>query len=147
MNPDYQFIIPEIRRTSEVQFHHDVAPGLRFLAIDHTLFKESPVYIAIRRVENVSFDQPEYIDWHTHDVDSLFLFLGDGEGLRGLHGLVRLGSNEKEIESPMTVFIPNGVSHSYKLTKGRGTFISILLDGNYNASTFKAKLSNNSNQD
>jgi 2-isopropylmalate synthase len=132
---DSSFIVPEVRKTSEVVFHHDVAPGLRFLAIDHTKYADSPIYIAVRRVTDVAEAQPEYIDEHKHTKDSLYLFIGDGEGLKGLHAVVRLGNDERQIESPMTVFIPKGLPHSYRLTKGSGTYISILLDGNYNAST------------
>lgn len=132
------FIVPEVRRSSEVVFHHDVAPGLRFLAIDHKKYADSPIYIAVRRVARVLPQQPEYVEWHKHTADSLYLFLGDGEGLRGLHAVVRLGCEERTIESPMTVFIPKGMPHSYKLTQGTGTYMSILLSGDYNACTLSA---------
>ena len=133
------FIVPEVRRTSEVVFHHDVAPGLRFLAIDGSKYPGSPIYIAVRRVAKVAQSQPEYIDWHKHTVDSLYLFIGEGEAMKGLHAVVRLGDDERQIESPMTVFIPKGTPHSYKLTKGSGTYISILLAGDYNGSTLPAE--------
>jgi 2-isopropylmalate synthase len=133
------FIRPEVRRTSEVLFHHDTAPGLRFLAIDQTKYPDSPIYIAVRRANNVPETQPEYIDRHQHTVDSLYMFMGDDEGMKGLHAVVRLADEERKIESPMTVFIPKGVAHSYRLTKGSGTYISILLTGNYNASTLEAE--------
>src|ERR1043166_1050264 len=139
-NIDSLFISPEVRRTSEVVFHHDVAPGLRFLAIDKTKYPGSPIYIAVRRVRNVSVTQPEYIDCHRHTVDSVYLFLGDGDDLKGLRAVVRFGNEERCVESPMTVFIPKGTLHSYKLIEGSGTYLSILLAGDYNASTGAAEM-------
>lgn len=138
MNKQVSFIIPEIRPTSEVHFHYDVAPGLRFLAIDESRLEGSPIYIAIRRVANVTADQPEYIDWHTHAVDSLYLLIGDGPEMRGLHATVRFSDQERFVESPVTVFIPRGVPHCYKLTSGSGTYLSILLHGDYNANTSRS---------
>ena len=138
-----EYISMQVRRTSEVKFHHDVAPGLRYLAIDKTLYKDAPIYIAIRKVLNVKADQPEYIDRHEHSVDSLYLFIGEGDELKGLRALVRIGDQEKKIESPMTVFIPKGVPHSYKLIGGSGMYVSILLDGDYNKCIFEG-IANNS---
>jgi 2-isopropylmalate synthase len=133
------FIVPQIRQTSEVKFHSDTAPGLRFLAIDASIRSGAPIYIAVRRVTCCLPDQPEYIDWHAHSVDSVYLFLGEEEGMRGLQALVRFGDQEVQIESPMTVFIPAGVAHSYKLIGGSGSYVSILLNGNYNKSTNPVK--------
>jgi len=134
-----KFIRMQKRRTSEVKFHHDVAPGIKYAAIDKILHKDAPIYIALRKVRNVKTDQPEYIDTHVHTVDSLYLFIGEEEGLKGLKAVVRIGSEEKEIESPMTVFIPKDIPHSYKLIGGSGIYISILLHGDYNAHTFDSK--------
>lgn len=127
----------EKRKTSELKFHHDIAPGLRFLALDKGLMKKAPVYIAVRRVRKVKENQPEYIDYHIHSVDSLYLFIGDEDNLKGLQAIVRIDNSERRIESPMTVFIPKGLKHSYKMTGGSGLYISILLDGDYNDNTYK----------
>lgn len=132
-----KFIEMQKRQTSEVRFHHDVAPGLRYLGIDKTVWADSPIYIAVRKVRNVSQNQPEYIDVHMHSVDSLYLFIGENEGLKGLKGVVRIEDRENKVESPVTVFIPKGVRHSYKLTGGSGIYVSILLDGDYNGNTFE----------
>lgn len=136
MSIDQNFVVPEMRKTSEVSFHHDVAPGLRFLAMDGSRYENAGIYIAVRRVNCISDSQPEYIDFHVHDVDSLYLFVGNEADLRGLRAVVRIGTTEREIESPMTVYIPKHARHSYKLTGGSGTYMSILLAGDYNAHTF-----------
>jgi 2-isopropylmalate synthase len=133
------FIPMAARPTSELKFHHDIAPGVRYLAIDRTLCEVTPIYIAVRRVKNVKCDQVEYIDSHVHSVDSLYLFIGDEDELKGLHAVVRIEDQEREIESPMTVFIPKGLRHSYKITSGSGIYVSILLNGDYNCQTFEAK--------
>lgn len=137
---DEKYIPMQKRRTSEVKFHHDIAPGLRFLAIDKSLYKDAPIYIAIRRAKDVKSNQPEYIDWHAHSVDSLYLFIGDNDGLKGLRAVVRIEDQEREIESPMTVFIPKELRHSYKLIGGSGIYVSILLNGDYNANTFDERI-------
>ena len=132
------YITPEIRRTSEVLFHRDNAPGLRFLAIDASKRPGAPIYLAVRRVDQVPDAQGEYIDWHVHSVDSLYVFLGDGENLTGLSAVVRTGDEETSVQSPMTVFIPKGCPHCYKLTGGSGTYLSIVLSGDYNSVTSSA---------
>jgi 2-isopropylmalate synthase len=128
----------QVRRTSELKFHADTAPGVRFLAMDKCLCADAPLYLAVRRVNGVPQHQPEYIQSHVHSVDSLYVFIGDEEGLRGLRATVRVEEEEREIESPMTVLIPKGVPHSYKLVGGSGIYLSILLDGDYNGHTFEA---------
>jgi hypothetical protein len=130
------FVVPEIRKSSEAIFHRDVAPGFRYVAMDKSLYPESPIYIMARRVKHVPENQREYIDWHVHSVDSVYLFIGDGDGMRGMYGVVRYGEKEKNIESPMTVFIPRGIRHCYKLNRGSGLYISVLLSGDYNECTF-----------
>ncbi len=129
------YIPMQVRPTSELKFHHDVAPGLRYLAIDKSLCEKAAIYIAIRRVYDVKHDQPEYIDKHIHSVDSLNLFIGDDDKLKGLRATVRIEDHEREIESPMTVFIPKGLYHNYKMTGGSGIFVNILLAGDYNGHT------------
>jgi mannose-6-phosphate isomerase-like protein (cupin superfamily) len=130
------YIPMERRRSSEVKFHSDVAPGIRFLAIDRSLYKDAPVYVAVRCVKDVTNEQPEYVGLHTHSVDSIYLFVGSGEALEGLQATVRIQDEERQIESPMSVLIPRGIPHSYRLTRGSGIYVSILLDGDYNGSTF-----------
>lgn len=139
MDKELVFIVPEVRKTSEVVFHHDNAPGIRYLAIDKTLYSKASVYMVVRKIKKVSPKQAEYIDWHVHAVDSLYLFLGDEEGMKGLRGIVRFDEGERTVESPMTVFIPKGVRHSYRLTEGSGMYISLILHGDYNAQTFSDK--------
>ena len=134
------FIPMVVRPTSELKFHHDIAPGVRYLAIDRSLYKDAPIYIAVRRVRNVEQNQAEYVDSHVHSVDSLYLFIGDEDELKGLHAVMRIEDQEREIESPMTVFIPKGLRHSYKMTDGSGIYVSILLDGDYNRRTFEGRL-------
>lgn len=133
---DEKIIKMQKRRSSEVKFHRDIAPGLRYLAIDKSLCEETPLYIAIRCVKNVKRDQPEYVDWHIHSADSLYLFIGDDDELEGLRAVVRIEDEERAIESPMTVFIPKGLRHSYRMTGGSGIYVSILLNGDYNGHTF-----------
>jgi 2-isopropylmalate synthase len=127
------------RKTSELKYHNDKSPGQRYLAIDNTLLAISSLYCAVRRVNTVPTDQPEYVESHVHSVDSLYLFIGEGMGLTGLKAIIRIGNETREIESPMSVFVPKGTRHSYKLIAGSGTYINIVLDGNYNECTSGAE--------
>jgi 2-isopropylmalate synthase len=62
------------------------------------------------------------------------LFLGDDLGKTGLKVMVQLGEDEFELDSPASVFIPSGKKHTYKVLKGKGTFVNHVLHGNYNDS-------------
>ena len=51
-------INPQPRKTSEVPYHSDAAPGKRFVFVARDLYPSSAVYIAGRKVNSVSPDQP-----------------------------------------------------------------------------------------
>lgn len=125
------FITPEDRPTSEIPYHHDTAPGVRRVFLEKKLFPDTEAYVIVRTAADVNPDQPGYIDSHAHNVTSIYLFMGDGEGLRGLRAEVTLDGERREIASPATVYIPAGVVHSSRLTEGAGHFCHIVLSGDY----------------
>jgi 2-isopropylmalate synthase len=129
------FARPVPRLSSEVRYHHDCAPGTRFLALDESLIPGAPLYLAVRRVASIPVEQPEYVEVHAHSVDSLYVLLGDGPGLTGLSAIVRWEGGQRRVDAPMTVLIPRGLAHSYKLTSGTGTYLSVVLAGDYNSVT------------
>lgn len=127
-------IKPEIRKTSELPFHSDAAPGKRFVFIEKSLYLKSEFYIMGRRVEIVPENQPEYIEKHRHNCNSFYVFVGDNEDLSGLDARVNIEDKEFVVQSPSTVMIPQYNLHYYKLTKGKGWFFHINLVGDYKKS-------------
>ncbi len=127
-------ITPEVRRTSELPFHNDLAPGKRRVFLEEKLFSDSDLYVMVRTTKDVMPDQPEYVESHAHNVSSVYIFLGSGEELEGLKAEVVLDDEIYIVSSPATVFIPGGAVHSYRLIEGSGHFSHIVLKGNYNDS-------------
>lgn len=125
---------PEVRKTSELPFHNDLAPGKRRVFLEKKLFPEADLYVMVRTSNDVTRDQPEYVESHAHNVSSIYVFVGNGEDLEGLTAEVVLDDEVYQVESPATVFIPKNVVHSYRLIEGSGHFSHIVLKGDYNSS-------------
>lgn len=117
-------------------YHNGLDPGIRYLAINNSVFSKSPIHLSICKLDRVSQSQPDYVDEHIHSVDSLYVFIGEGEEIQGLTALIRMGDQEIEVESPGTMFIPAGIRHSCKITGGHGIFLTLVLSGDYEACTF-----------
>jgi 2-isopropylmalate synthase len=123
---------PDIRKTSEIKKHYDNAPGQRWVFLDRKKLPEASLYTIVRTVEDLVEGQSPYIDPHSHNCDSEFLFIGDGPGMTGLTAHVWLGEERFVIESPASVFIPKDVLHNVQLIKGSGKFVNIVLHPVYN---------------
>lgn len=124
-------VMPEVRRTSELPFHSDAAPGKRRVFLEKKIFPESDVYVMVRTAARVTPDQPNYVDAHAHNVSSIYLFLGSGPDLEGLKAEVVLDGEVHLVSSPATVVIPKGVVHSYRLIEGSGHFGHVVMKGDY----------------
>lgn len=125
---------PDVRPTSEIKHHHDTAPGDRYVFIDQKKLPEADFYTIVRTAKDVQSNQVEYIDRHSHNCDSYYLFIGDNPDLTGVQAEVAIGDKISQIESPTSVYIPQGILHHYRLTGGSGKFFSIVPKGNYNES-------------
>lgn len=125
---------PEVRKTSELSYHTDDAPGVRRVFIEEKMLPESDCYIMVRKASGVKLDQPKYVDSHAHNVSSVYLFFSDENDMGGLKAEVTLDGETHIVSSPSTVFIPTGVVHSYRLIEGSGYFIHTVLRGNYEES-------------
>lgn len=129
-----KIIKPQIRKTSELLYHSDLAPGKRYVFVDKSLYPKSGFYIIGRRVENIPKNQPEYVKEHRHNCNSFYFFIGDNKNLTGLEAKVNIENKEFTVKSPSTVMIPKFNLHYYKLTKGKGWFFHVNLRGDYNES-------------
>lgn len=125
---------PEVRRTSELSYHTDDAPGIRRVFIEEKMMPESDCYVMLRTATGVQADQPKYVDSHAHNVSSVYIFFGVEKDLGGLTAEVILDGEKHIVTSPATVFIPKGVIHSYRLIGGNGYFLHTVLKGNYEES-------------
>lgn len=125
-------ISPLIISAVELLYHRH-GPGNRFVMIDNRFINDSRCYCIVRDVVKVENEQP-HVDKHRHCVDSLFLFIGNDDNLNGLTVEVSLSEERFVVHSPTAVFIPAGISHSYRFIKGSGKFINFVLAGDYNSS-------------
>jgi hypothetical protein len=132
--PSTRVLVPEPRPTSDVPYHHDRAPGQKYLIVDHGVCNDTPVYIALRRVDRVSADQPIWLDLHAHKCNSFYLFIGDGEELEGLEGIVEIDDKHFAVRSPLAAIIPPILLHRYWLTNGSGWYLQITLTPTYEES-------------
>ncbi|MEM3759889.1 MAG: hypothetical protein QXZ02_02105 [Candidatus Bathyarchaeia archaeon] len=126
----------EERSSTELKKHLE-GPGKRYVFSDHKNNPEGKIYAIVRVVKNVDNSSP-HVEIHSHDVDSLWMFIGDGEGLTGLQVEVTLEDKKYILNSPASVYIPAGVKHTYRFLKGSGKYINIVLvpGGEYNKAVF-----------
>lgn len=121
-----QLILHVEARSAEEIRKHAKGPGTRYVFSDNRNNPDGNIYMAMRRVENV--DRPEmHVEPHRHDFESMFIFKGDNPDLTGLAAEVQLGETRHRIESPKTVRIPAGMSHSYRFVSGSGEMWNIVL--------------------
>jgi len=140
MNVNSRYILkPDVRKSSEIKHHYDNAPGLRYVFLDRAKLPETSLYTIVRAVKDLLPGQAPYIDPHTHNCDSEFLFIGDNEDLTGLTAYVWLVEERFLVESPASVFIPRNVLHNVQLLSGSGKFINIVLHSDYNQSLASGK--------
>jgi hypothetical protein len=127
-------IVPQRRPTSDVPYHHDRAPGQKYLLLDRSVSNDTPMYVALRRIDGVPPGQPRWLDPHAHNCNSFYVFLGDEEDLDGLAGEVEIGGVTFEVRSPSAVLIPPFVLHRYWLESGSGWYLQITLAPTYEES-------------
>ena len=66
-------ITPQLRRTSEIPFHSDRAPGERFVFVGRVLDPVCHLYVVGRKVMEIPADQPEWLDDHRHNCPMFYV--------------------------------------------------------------------------
>ena len=127
-------IAPQERRTSEVPYHSDLAPGRRFVFVGRQVYPQSVLYVVGRRVDDVPIDQPEWLEDHRHNCNTFYVFLGDREDLSGLRSTVTIEGRTFDVHAPAVVMIPQYTLHHYRLVDGSGWSFHVNLRGDYEAS-------------
>lgn len=127
-------IAPQERRTSEIPYHSDLAPGRRFVFAGRPVYPHSRLYIVGRRVESVPKDQAEWLEDHRHNCNTFYVFTGDREDLSGLRAVVTVEGQTFEARAPAAVLLPQYALHHYKLIEGSGWSFHVNLRGDYEES-------------
>lgn len=124
----------EVRPTSEIKYHKDAAPGLRYVFIDGKKMAGAGFYTVVRTVSNLQRSEVEYVERHTHNCDTYHIAIGSGAELAGLKIEFTIGGEKIVVESPVGVHVPAGVPHSPRLIEGTGHFFNFVPNGDYNDS-------------
>lgn len=132
--PNAKLIGKPIIRSAEELIGHRTGQGTRYVFLDSRVAPRTSLYTILREVHEVVGNKHSHVDFHSHNCDSAFLFIGNGKNLNGLVCDVGLGDENFMIESPASVFIPAGLDHSYRLISGSGYYINIVLFPDYNSS-------------
>ena len=127
-------IEPQERRTSEVPYHSDLAPGRRFVFVGRQIYPQSALYVVGRRVDNVPRGQPEWLEDHRHNCHTFYVFIGDRGDLSGLRSIVTVERQTFEAHAPVAVLLPKYALHHYRLAEGSGWSFHINLRGDYEES-------------
>lgn len=123
---------PKLVSSVEIR-HHRHGPGDGHSFQDERDVTDSRQYCIVRRIPEPKDSGPGHVDRYRHSVDSICLFLGNEDDLRGLSVAVFLDNETSVVDSPSSVFIPSGLMHSYILVKGEGLFVNHVLVGDYNS--------------
>lgn len=124
----------EVRPTTEIKYHKESAPGVRYVFIDGRMKPEADFYTVVRTVSDVKPTQAEYVDKHTHNCATYHIMIGKGPDLTGLKVEFAIGSDRVVAESPAGVRIPANVPHAQRIIEGSGHFFNFVPKGNYNES-------------
>jgi mannose-6-phosphate isomerase-like protein (cupin superfamily) len=125
---------PDVRPTSEIKFHTDTAPGVRYVFVDSKLKPEAGFYTVVRSVAGVRPTQANYVDKHAHNCDTQHIAIGTGPELTGLKIEFTIGNETAVVESPLGVNIPAGTPHTQRIIEGSGHFFNFVPKSSYNES-------------
>lgn len=125
---------PEVRPTSEIKYHKDTAPGVRYVFVDGKKLPEAGFYTVVRTVAEVSETQAAYVDKHTHNCDTYHIAIGTGLNFSGLQMEFVIGDEKVVVESPVGAHVPAQVPHSQRIVGGAGHFFNFVPKSNYNDS-------------
>jgi hypothetical protein len=132
---DVSFVItPEVRKTSEIRFHSDAAPGKRFVLVGRTLDPRCRLYIVGRQVDAIPPDQPEWLDDHRHNCPTFYVLIGRNPDLTGLAAEIVIEGHSFVAKSPSAILLPTGFLHHHRLTAGGGWSFHVNVRPDYEES-------------
>jgi hypothetical protein len=113
-------ITPQLRRTSEIPFHSDRAPGDRYVFVGRVLDAVCQLYVVGRKVEEIPTDQPEWLDDHRHNCPTFYVLIGRNPDLTGLAAEVVIEGTVFRADAPAAVLLATGALHHHRLVQGGG---------------------------
>jgi hypothetical protein len=126
------FIKPRI---SEEIPHHDNSElgkiGHNVVLIDDRSYPNAGIRITTRLVKEITEKPNDYVELHTHDVDQVFVFMGEPDNEDSLEIEFTFDTETYRIKSPITVFVPKGIPHTQKIIGGSGRYFTLLKEGTY----------------
>ncbi len=111
--------------------------GPRFRLFWDNTVPEADIKVLVRHVlkDRASSEYPDIVERHVHDVSKAYLVLS--EEPEGLEIEVTLGDEDYVVKSPGMVFVPPGVEHHIRISKGYGFYILVMpAKGTYDDHTF-----------
>lgn len=117
--PDPTIVPNVLEALAGVPAHSDDLEVVRWFA------RGSAAYVAVHELINVPNGVRQYCEEHSHQVeDEINVLVGrPGE----LTYRIRLDDDSREVDSPATVFIPAGVTHSANVLSGSGYLVVIRI--------------------
>lgn len=122
---------PDVRPSTEIKYHTEAAPGVRYVFVDGKLRPEAGFYTVVRSVVNVEATQANYVSKHRHNCDTYHISIGTGPELTGLKVEFVIDDEKIVAESPVGVHIPAGTLHSQRIVGGSGHFFNFVPKSNY----------------
>jgi mannose-6-phosphate isomerase-like protein (cupin superfamily) len=111
--------------------------GPLYTLLEESIIPNSGIRVAVRHIlkGRTIHEYPDHIDPHIHDVSKAYVILSEDAG--NLEADVTLGKEKYAIKSPAAAFVPAGLEHNIKITKGHGFLIVVMpMKGTYNEHTF-----------
>lgn len=119
-----------VESLESLPFHGD-APIKRLLMLDKNSVPESNTHIAVHIIKDLPKEIPSYSKPHKHSCDEINLILSEDSILVYK---IQFENEVYEVSSPATIYIPKGVSHSAEVLSGKGIFVCVVLQGDYDTS-------------
>ena len=122
---------PELRKTSEIPYHSDKAPGQRFVFAGSTLHPSCRLYVVGRKVDTIPANQPEWLDDHRHNCPTFYVLIGPNNDLSGLAAEIVVEGNTFIAEAPASIMLPTGALHHHRLIEGSGWSFHVNVRADY----------------
>lgn len=106
-------------------------PVKRTIMIDRKGIDETVVYQALHNVDALHAPPDHYQIPHSHDFVETYLFIGRNPDFTGLQAEVVFEDESYLLESPVSVYIPIGLKHQYRMRGGSGVLVITALKSEY----------------